>query len=192
LRARLDHDRIYDPANHRDRRSLIDDANDSEYEAAKISDRSRRSAAASGANGTPHGTTPFGYRRVYDVTSGRLLEQVPHPDEAPIVQEFFRRVLAGESMRSITIDFETRGIRNASGGPFSPQHLRYRALNPAYAGWRIHDPGRRGTRRLSEAATRVDAQREQLVSRADFLALQMIINDPARRTHTGMVVLGTC
>jgi hypothetical protein len=101
LRARLDHDRIYDPANHRDRRSLIDDANDSEYEAAKISDRSRRSAAASGANGTPHGTTPFGYRRVYDVTSGRLLEQVPHPDEAPIVQEFFRRVLAGESMRSI-------------------------------------------------------------------------------------------
>jgi DNA invertase Pin-like site-specific DNA recombinase len=55
------HDRLYDPANPRDRRSLLEDAVDSEYESAKISLRARRAQAAAAAEGRPNGRrTPVG------------------------------------------------------------------------------------------------------------------------------------
>lgn len=58
------HNRTYDPANARDHRSLLEDAVDSEYESAKISERARRAALADAADGKPHGPVPYGYRRL--------------------------------------------------------------------------------------------------------------------------------
>jgi site-specific DNA recombinase len=49
------HNRTYDPSNGRDRRSLLEDAVDSEYESGKISARLKRAAAANAAPGKPHG-----------------------------------------------------------------------------------------------------------------------------------------
>lgn len=64
------HNRTYDPANGRDRRSLLEDAVDGEYESSKISTRSRRAAAANAAAGRPFGRIPYGYRRVFDPQPG--------------------------------------------------------------------------------------------------------------------------
>lgn len=60
------HNRTYDPANGRDRRSLLEDAVDGEYESSKISARMRRAVAANAVAGWPGGRVPYGYRRVFD------------------------------------------------------------------------------------------------------------------------------
>jgi len=134
------HGREYDPANPRDRRSLLEDAVDSEYESSKVSARVKRAHAANAAAGRPHGPTSFGYIRRYDERTKALIAQEPHPQLAPVVIELFRRLRKGHSLMAIARDFAARGIMNASGRPFSPQHLRVLALTPAYAGIRVHQP----------------------------------------------------
>ena len=54
------HNRTYDPANGRDRRSLLDDAVDGEYESSKMSARLRRAVAANAMAGRPGGRAPMG------------------------------------------------------------------------------------------------------------------------------------
>ncbi|HEY2194672.1 MAG TPA: recombinase family protein, partial [Actinomycetospora sp.] len=122
------HGRTYDPGNGRDRRSLLEDAVDSEYESSKTSERMKRANAANAADGKPHGRVSYGYRRMYDPRTGRLVGQEPHPDEAPVVRELFERLGAGHSLRGIARDFEERGIRSRSGKPFSAAALRSLAV----------------------------------------------------------------
>ncbi|MBQ3358480.1 MAG: hypothetical protein IJG47_06210 [Microbacterium sp.] len=45
------HNRLYDPTNARDRRSLLEDAVDAEYESDKTSERRKRSAKAAAEAG---------------------------------------------------------------------------------------------------------------------------------------------
>src|SRR5258708_5934061 len=138
------HGHTYDPSNPRDRRTLMEDAVDSEYESGKASVRIARALAANAVAGTPHGKTPFGYKRVYDVLpSGRrvLAGQEPDETEAPVVRELLARLRKGHSLKAIARDFEARGIRTRTGKVFSPEHLRDVALRPAYGGYRTHRPG---------------------------------------------------
>ena len=173
------HHRLYDPANGRDRRSLLEDSVDSEYESSKISERTRRSAAARARDGRPVSRTPYGYQRVRDPGTGRIARQEPNPDEAPVVQELFSRVLAGHSLRSIAKDFKLRGIRSRNGYVHSSQMLRSIALNRAYNGERVHIPGRANGQREE---LRTPAQWEALVDKATFNGVQRILTAPERRT----------
>lgn len=129
------HGRCYDPGNGRDRRSLLEDAVDNEYESSKISVRSRR-AAANAALGRPHGRIPYGYRRVFHPQTRVFLAQEPEPAEAEVVAELFRRLVQGHSLRGIARDFQRRGIQTRSGLEWTGQHLRSLALKPLYAGLR--------------------------------------------------------
>jgi site-specific DNA recombinase len=181
------HGRTYDPANSRDRRSLLEDAVDSEYESGKISARLRRAAAANAAAGKPHGKTPYGYRRRYDERTKKLIAQEPDPLEAPVIRELFERVKSGHSLRSISLDWEARGIRTRTDKIFTPQHLRVLATTAAYAGLRVHNtnggpksghspqPGAPGVQT-------VEGNWEPLVSRATYHAVQRILTDPKRTT----------
>jgi site-specific DNA recombinase len=179
------HHRTYDPANRRDRRSLLEDSVDSEYESAKISERAKRAARAGAAAGMPTGPVQYGFKRLYDPETRRLVAQVPHPAEAKVVRELFKRIAAGHSMRSIAIDFEQRGIRTRTGKVFTQQHLRSLALKRAYAGERVHNPeggqGEQGPQgeRVEQV---VKAVWKPLVSKATFLKVQDILSDPKRRT----------
>jgi site-specific DNA recombinase len=176
------HGREYDPSNARDRRSLLEDAVDSEYESAKVSARARRASAANAAAGKPHGVCPFGYVRRYDERTRQLIAQEPHPEQAPLVQELFRRLKSGHSLRGIAQDWAARGVVNGSGRPFVPAHLRVLAMQPAYAGIRAHVPQGRRTPRLQAGVQQVPATWPALVSQAEFLAVQQILTDPKRRT----------
>ncbi|MBV8994042.1 MAG: recombinase family protein [Pseudonocardiales bacterium] len=138
------HHRTYDPANGRDRRSLLEDAVDGEYESSKMSARLRRAVAANAVAGRPSGRIPFGYRRVFDPQTRQLIAQEPEPTEAPVVVELYRRLVAGHSLRAIARDFEARGVRTRSGLVFSAPHLRTVALCPAYTALRAHRPGSAG------------------------------------------------
>ncbi|MFF0269496.1 recombinase family protein [Kribbella sp. NPDC004536] len=178
------HARTYDPANHRDRRSLQEDAVDSEYDSAKRSDQVNRAMQANAKLGLPHGRTPLGYRRIYDPTTRKLVRQEPDPATAPLIRELFARLEAGHSLRGIATDWEARGITNASSRPFTPAHLRTIAACRAYVGEREHTPGRRGshTKPGQKPVTVVQGNWEALVPKATFLAVQHILSAPERKT----------
>lgn len=184
------HDRTYDPSIPRDRKSLLEDSVDSEYESAKTSKRGRRAAAASAAAGVPNGRVPYGYKRDYEYVTKdgkqvRIIHQTPDEDTAPLIRELFDRVKGGHSLRAIQRDWSARGILNRSGKPYSAQHLRSFLLTRAYVGDRVHNPGDKSgnaARANSPASQIVPGQWEPLVDRATFKAVQDILAAPERRT----------
>ncbi|OQO89895.1 hypothetical protein B1813_18815 [Saccharomonospora piscinae] len=177
------HGRLYDPANGRDRRTMLEDAVDSEYESSKTSERLRRDAAALAREGRPTGRIPYGYERVYDVRGGKrvIVEQRPHPVEAEHVRELYRRLLAGDTFLAIEEDWARRGITTRYGKRWTNTHLASLALSPTNAGLRLHAPGARGRRHMG-MGTVTKGQWPPLVDEADFLTVQRMLRDPARRT----------
>lgn len=180
------HRREYHPDNARDRKSLLEDAIDSEFESAKLSERLRRAQRASAQAGLPTGVTPYGYRRTYNATTGRLVAQELDPAEAPVIRELFERLLKGHTFRAIARDFETRGVRTRlrevvdrktkavkvrGGLVFSPQHLRSLAETPAYAKLRVHQGKVVG-----------EATWPAIVDRETWYGVQRLLTEPGRRT----------
>jgi DNA invertase Pin-like site-specific DNA recombinase len=180
------HGRTYDPGNSRDRRSLLEDAVDSEFESGKISARLKRAAAANAAAGKPHGRAPYGYCRRYDGRTKKLIAQEGDPIEAPVIRELFERIKSGHSLRSIARDWEARGIRTRTDKIFTPQHLRVLATTAAYAGLRVHDTnGHRGSHSPQPGAPGVQVVKatwDALVTESTYRAVQRILTDPKRTT----------
>jgi DNA invertase Pin-like site-specific DNA recombinase len=140
------HSRLYDPKNARDRRSLHEDAVDAEYESDKTSERLLRSVRASAERGVPHGKNLYGYVRVYDSQSRRLLRVEEHPEQAAVVREAANRVLNGDSFRAIARDFNTRGlparrpsrVEQRSDLGWTAPAVKQMLTTVAYAGKREH------------------------------------------------------
>jgi site-specific DNA recombinase len=181
--------KLYDPTDARDRRSLQEDATDAEYESAKTSKRTRRAAAATAEAGRPNGPAPYGYRRVFDSSTGASTGQEPDPTEAPVVVDIYRRIMAGEPLTMIAAEFNGRGIQTrprrrpgaseASTAPWTPQTLRSVALSRTYIAERTHDPdGRVG--KPSPGAVHYPAAWPALVERPVWEAVNARLRDPAR------------
>lgn len=178
------HGRTYDPANARDRRMLLEDAVDSEYESAKISARTRRATAANAREGRPHGRLAYGFRREYAISAaGRreLVGQFPDPVEAPVIRELYARLDLGHSLSAIARDYEQRGIRTRSGKVFVSTHLRDLAMRPVYAGLRVHDPADRHGRHHGPLDGAVPGQWAPLVDLAQFHRVRAMLMDPSRK-----------
>jgi hypothetical protein len=124
-----------------------------EYYSDQLSERMTAIREASARRGNyTGGPPPFGYRRRDEETVigkdgtprvRRTGPIVPHPDEAPIVQEIFRRYVAGESMYAIGISLMERRIPRSGqmrGRPkrlaeeWHPSNLARMIANPFYAG----------------------------------------------------------
>ena len=202
------HHRTYDPNNARDRRSLREDASDSEYESDKTSERSKRNHRSLAREGRPTGKTPLGYFRLYDPATRRLIAQIPDDDpravterarlaeaadevpaapSAPMIRELFKRVASGDSYRSITLDFEARGFVNGKGKPYTQQHLRVLTRTHAYAGLRVHVAGRRSTDNTNMShgpkAELHPGQWKPLVAPETFWKVQAHLDSPDRKTR---------
>lgn len=192
------HGRLYDPANARDRRSLLEDAVDSEYESAKTSKRLQRDMRSNAEKGRPHGKRIYGYRRIKDSQSGLLIRVEVHEDQAPIVQEAARRVLAGETFYRIAKDFNKRGIAprrgtqkvHRQGLGWTPQAVKQMLTMPAYAAKRQHQGKIIG-----------DAMWPALIELNAWEKLQQIMSPPERkRTNdwpakhllSGIAICGVC
>jgi len=77
------------------------------------------------------GTPPFGYRPVKNPEGdGQVLEH--DPDTAPIAREIIKRAIDGESMNSICIDLNSRGIKSSQGSRWQTQSLHefFRSRRP--------------------------------------------------------------
>lgn len=178
------HGHTYDPTNVRDRRSLLEDAVDSEYESGKMSQRLRRAQAQRAQAGMPFGQVPYGYKRRYHEETRKLIAQEPYEPEAKVVRELYDRIIKGHSLRSIAKDFEQRGVRNDSGRPFSSTHLRDMATRHVYMGKRYHRPGTTAVRSTNPnvKGTLYDGQWEGLVSETTWYKVNRILTAPERKT----------
>ncbi|USC16970.1 recombinase family protein [Rhodococcus sp. 11-3] len=183
---------IYDPSKARDRRAMRQDSVDSAYEADKARDRILRAHRANLKARKAHGKIPFGYRAERDPDTGEVLARVPHPTEAPVVQEAFLRVLAGEPLYTIAQDFNRRQVPSYGASvKWTQTSLGYLLRRATYAGLRTHKgeivgPG---------------TNWEPLIDEADWRKVQAILSNPSRRTQrgnapsrllSGIAVCGVC
>ncbi|MEV6416370.1 recombinase family protein [Kribbella sp. NPDC051718] len=84
------------------------------------------------------GNVPYGYKSVKDPEGvGRVL--VPHPEEAEIIREVARRVLAGETRHKIMLDLNKREIPTRRGNRWSAQVLRQILVGEAIVGRVTHE-----------------------------------------------------
>ena len=109
------------------------------------------------------GTRPFGFE-----ADRRAIR----PDEAAIIRECARRVLAGDSLRSICSDLNERGVRSATGKQWSSQTLRRLLMSGRISGQREHH---------GEIVSK--AEWEAIVSPAETQRLRAKLGDPDRRTN---------
>ncbi|MFJ2303806.1 MULTISPECIES: recombinase family protein [unclassified Streptomyces] len=164
------HERLYDPRNGRDRKSLLEDAVDSEYESYKTHKRVTGTAEFEARRGRPSGRAPIGLRAVYDEKTGDLITWVEDTERSGMITELFRLLEGGTSLTSIEQLFIEKGYLNQSGTPYSRSHLRNMAVKHAYAGLRIHHG------KVYEGTW------DGIVPRERFWKVYRLLNSPRRRT----------
>ncbi|VXB26031.1 Recombinase [Arthrobacter sp. 9V] len=181
--------KLYDLTRPDDAFSTGLDALISERESDQTRERIMRAMRQTAATGKPHGKIPYGYAREYDNSTGVLIRQYPHPEEAPVVREAAKRVLAGESMRKIAQDLKSRGLMSQTQA-WAPARLTELLKSPTLAGYRVYQGKIIG-----------DAAWEPVIDRETFHALQGILGDPSRSKQrgsapaqllTGIATCGVC
>jgi site-specific DNA recombinase len=119
-----------------------------EAEAEKISRRVRRARLREAENGAPHagGSREFGTvgrRQVRDPATGSvgtvpIVSEAQAARERELIQEAAARILAGDSLRGIRLEWTRKGIKTATGKTWTNQTLRALLLSPRLVGYRTH------------------------------------------------------
>jgi DNA invertase Pin-like site-specific DNA recombinase len=100
------------------------------HESEQKSERLRRQREQMALSGRPHGgRRAFGYDR----TGSEVIDA-----EAALIREAVDRVLAGESLRTIAFDWNSRRVASTSGGPWGVTTLKSMLTGPRLAGLRVH------------------------------------------------------
>jgi site-specific DNA recombinase len=119
-----------------------------EAEVEKISKRVKRARVQEATGGKRHagGTREFGdrgRRRVQQPDGTWRTEPIVSEAQAgrerELIGEAARRLLAGDSLRAIRLDWTEQGVRTATGKVFANQTLRTLLLSPRLAGYRTHN-----------------------------------------------------
>jgi site-specific DNA recombinase len=105
-------------------------------------------------------TRPFGYRDDW---------RTPDPTEATAIREAARRLLAGDSLRGLAIDWNARGIRSVRGRQWSVQVLKRMMISARISGQRSY--------RGEIVAT---GDWEPIISPDESARLRALLTDPAR------------
>jgi site-specific DNA recombinase len=183
----------FDMSNPDQRMSLKLKALIAEAEIDKMRARMRRQRLGAAANGEPHGggSREFGTvgkRQVRDPETGALttvsiVSEAQAAREVELIHEAAARILAGDSLRAIRLDWTRQGVKTASteararkGQPpaaFSNQALRRLMLSPRLVGYRIHQG------RLYPGTW------PAILDYPTWEAVGAVLRDPARITHRG-------
>ena len=137
-------------------------------ESATTSLRLKARFAERAAQGLP----PLGGRRPFGHTRDRstIIEA-----EAELVREASRRIIEGDSLRSIILDWNQRGVVTTTGGPHSSQGLRGLLLSPRLVG-DVEHRGKVVARDVFPA----------IVDRITYCRAREILLDPTRRNDAGL------
>jgi len=115
--------------------------NVAKHESEQLARRVKRKMAERAEAGQPHGRTSYGWRReqVYDDQGRRLgSKDVLHPEQAEVVRDAAKAVLAGESLRGLVADLNARAVPTLTGTRWSTTALRGVLLRERNAGLRVH------------------------------------------------------
>lgn len=149
----------------------------SKGEVERASRRIRRKFDERATKGLPHGKAAFGYRRVVDIDEqGRRLgsRDVIEPGEADVIRETARRLLAGQSLRSVVKHMNDSGCVSPGGKPWSSTTLRQVMLRDRNAGLRRH-----------RNAVVGKGSWEPIYDEGTHQRVLALLRDPARLTGTG-------
>jgi DNA invertase Pin-like site-specific DNA recombinase len=145
----------------------------SEHQGERIRRKHRERAEA----GLWHGMVPYGYRR-----DGKSLVIVP--ERAAVVRETAKRIIEGESLRSIERDLNARGVPAAKGGRWTATSLRQNVMRAAVAGLREYrewsptrDP------RHQEPDVLVKGDWDEIIDEATWERVRRVLADPARKVR---------
>jgi site-specific DNA recombinase len=149
-----------------------------EYISEKVSQKKEELAEAGLPSGG--GSRPYGYE-----PGGMVVQKA----EAAVVKEAAKRVLAGQSLRSIARDLNSRGLYGATGRPWSLNQLGRMLSSRRIAGIREHKGEVVG-----------DAAWPAIIDRKTHERLRETLTGPHRRRDpvvrsylfTGVVVCGRC
>ena len=134
-----------------------------EMESANTSLRVRRAKADDARNGQPN---PGGMRAMgYTANKRELI-----PEEADAIREAAKRLLDGESLRSIVNDLNDRGIRTPQGKMWLPGTLAAVLVSPRIAGLRAY-----------KGQIVADAAWPAIITREQHERLVLLRKDPTRR-----------
>jgi site-specific DNA recombinase len=176
---------VYDLQQRSDRLRAGIDAILAEDEVHRTSERIKRSVRFNAAAGRPHGKNLYGYRRRYNPETKELIAVEIDPLEASVVREAAERIIDGESLYSIAVKFNKRGV-----SPRRPKRKEHRQregwtgvavkqmlTTPGYAGLRTHN-----------GEIVADAMWPAIIPHEMWLRVQAILKDRSRPRYGGFVV----
>lgn len=178
----------YDLTDPEDEAKFYGEAVRAQQEIERMKKRIRRMQLELAENGLDHGggKRPFGF-------TGTGAQKVPLARalaEQEMIKEAVRRVIAGDTLRGICLDWNMRGVAGTQGHLWSTRTLKRILVSPRVAGLREHHG------MLHPAAW------SPLVPREQWEAVKAILEDPARRTNdrggvhryllSGLIFCGVC
>jgi site-specific DNA recombinase len=182
-------------------------------EVAKMSKRSRRAKLEAAENGHRHygGSREFGdrgKRRVLDEDGNWRVVSIVSAEQARTEQlwiyEAADRLLAGDSLRGIRLDWTDRGILTSTGKPFTNQSLRKLLLSPRLVGKRVHRLYKeQGGKRVLVSESLYDSDDyPKILELEKWLAVKELLTDESRTTNlrggtpkhllSGLILCGIC
>ena len=108
-------------------------------ELRKIKRRTARKHQELAAKGMPHGggVEGYGYVKVRN-EAGKVVDLAVVEEEAAVIRETARRILAGEPLRAVARDLDQRGIRTKQGRRWVTHSLKRVLTNASISGRREH------------------------------------------------------
>lgn len=163
----------------------------SEMESERISMRVKSANRRLARAGAPHpgGKQAYGQRRRRRPDGTAVL--AVEPDEAEIVREMARRLLAHESLRSIAADLVARGVATSTGGVWRGTNINKLLRQPRLAGLRESEG------ELVDSSGLI----EPVLDVAEWKRVRNLLTDPARNLAqsraakhllTGVLRCGAC
>ena len=151
---------------------------ESEHKAERI--RRKHEELAAAGEGGGGGTRPYGFN------ADRV---TVNEAEAEMVREAASRILAGDRVRSICVDWTARGVATVTGGKWTPHVMKRLLISGRIAGLREH-----------HGEVVATAVWPAIITPAQHRQIRAILTDPARRTNrgatkyplTGFVYCGAC
>ncbi len=135
-------------------------------ESANTSTRVTRAHEAMAKQGRPvlGGTRAFGFT---------LNRKEIKPEEAELIHEAAGRVLAGEGIRGICLDWQARGVTSPAGKPWKATPLRRLLMGALLSGQREHN------------GTLTPGTWPAILTPGETAHLRLILLDPSRRKNLG-------
>jgi site-specific DNA recombinase len=179
-----------DSSNERDRRWIIQRAEDAREYSVRLSYNIRSTKARQRNEGRWLGQAPFGL--VADRKTRKLrpdTRRVKGTAYSPwdIVRRVFMEVSEGVSSRGLARKFNAEGITTGTGKPWRAESVRAIVIHPVYEGWLTMIANRRPVHYLTE-----DGKRVRCVERATLRRMiPATLAEKARRVLSGHQIIPT-